>query len=360
MAVPWLTCLRHVRCSLLPNYSVCRYSTLLKFFLKFAIWKISALYVRLVRRCMVISSHSAADPPNYSAVPGLLQEDSFRRYWMGRSGLSRPHVWRKLWSNGRRSTQRVFFPVLGATRQHRRHISVPENFIKTSLMANASRTKSHLLLGSAFTTCIGIWELAQSKHHERRLFLLLMAIKHLTIIQQNDTHGYLWPHSELFWMDPNPVFSMNIGGYARTAVGQVFCHEAVDGVEREMSNGGFEKDRQTLKKRCPAHTAGTTRAGQAQCPAASGLGIPLKVDRRVFTPIDRASYQWDREYKYRTAVERVNSRLDESFGFELHTIRGLQKMQMRSGLALVVMLAIAVGRIRHQHPDLMRSLVRSA
>ena len=142
--------------------------------------------------------------------------------------------------------------------------------------------------------------------------------------------------------------------------GQVFCHDPVDDVEREMSNGGFEKDRQTLKKRCPAHTAGTTCAGQAQCPVASGLRIPLKMDRRVFTPIDRASYQWDREYKYRTAVERVNSRLDVSFGFELHTIRGLQKMQMRSGLALIVMLAMAVGRIRQQHPDLMRSLVRSA
>ena len=30
-----------------------------------------------------------------------------------------------------------------------------------------------------------------------------------------------------------------------------------------------------------------------------------------------------------------------------------QKMQMRSGLALIVMLAMAVGRIRQQHPDLM-------
>ena len=142
--------------------------------------------------------------------------------------------------------------------------------------------------------------------------------------------------------------------------GQVFCHDPVNGVEREMSHGGFEKDRQTLKKRCPAQTAGTTCAGQAQCPVASGLRIPLKTDRRVFTPIDRASYQWDREYKHRTAVERVNSRLDVSLGFELHTIRGLQKMQMRTGLALIVMLAMAVGRIRQQRPDLMRSLVRSA
>jgi len=32
----------------------------------------------------------------------------------------------------------------------------------------------------------------------------------------------------------------------------------------------------------------------------------------------------------RTAVERVNSRLEVSFGFENHAIRGLKKMQTRS------------------------------
>ncbi len=38
--------------------------------------------------------------------------------------------------------------------------------------------------------------------------------------------------------------------------------------------------------------AGVSCAGQDQCPVASGLRIPLETDRRVFTPIDRASYQW--------------------------------------------------------------------
>ena len=59
------------------------------------------------------------------------------------------------------------------------------------------------------------------------------------------------------------------------------------------------------------------------------------------------------------AVERVNSRWDVSFGFEVHTIRGLKKMRMRSGLALIVMLAMALGRIRQQHPEHLRSLVWS-
>ena len=64
---------------------------------------------------------------------------------------------------------------------------------------------------------------------------------------------------------------------------------------------------------------------------APGLRILLETDRRVFTPLDRDSYKWDREYDHRTAVERVNSRWDVSFGFEVHTIRGLKKMRMRSG-----------------------------
>jgi hypothetical protein len=62
----------------------------------------------------------------------------------------------------------------------------------------------------------------------------------------------------------------------------------------------------------------------------------------------------------RTAVERVNSRLDVSFGFEHHAIRGLKKMHTRCALALTIMLALAYGRIMEKQAHLMRSLVRSA
>ena len=44
-------------------------------------------------------------------------------------------------------------------------------------------------------------------------------------------------------------------------------------------------------------------------------------------------------------------------GFELHTIRSLAKMKMRVGLALCVMLAMAIGHIREHEKDKMRSLV---
>ncbi|MDY0404254.1 transposase [Virgibacillus sp. 179-BFC.A HS] len=139
--------------------------------------------------------------------------------------------------------------------------------------------------------------------------------------------------------------------------GNVYCHCPVTGKQQEMANGGFEKDRDTLKKLCPAKQYGVSCEGMTDCPVAQGIRIKLEEDRRIFTPIDRASYKWETEYNKRTAVERVNSRLDVSFGFENHTIRGLDKMKVRCGLALCIMLAMALGRIKENQPEKIRSLV---
>jgi hypothetical protein len=50
--------------------------------------------------------------------------------------------------------------------------------------------------------------------------------------------------------------------------------------------------------------------------------IPIEKDRRMFTPIARSTYAFDRIYKGRTAVERINSRIDNILGFEFHYIMG--------------------------------------
>jgi hypothetical protein len=88
--------------------------------------------------------------------------------------------------------------------------------------------------------------------------------------------------------------------------------------------------------------------------------IKLDEDRRVFTPLARSSYRWKDLYKKRTAAERVNSRLDVSYGFERHFIRGLAKMKLRMGLAMVVMLSMALGRIKEKQREDMCSLVKAA
>ena len=139
--------------------------------------------------------------------------------------------------------------------------------------------------------------------------------------------------------------------------GNIFCYCPETNEQRDMAFGGFERDRFSLKYRCPAKHYGFECLGEKECPVRGSIRISLDKDRRVFTPLARSSYKWKSEYNKRTSVERVNSRLAVSFGFEHHFIRGMKKMKLRCGLALCVMLAMAIGRIRENENEKMRSLV---
>ncbi len=77
-------------------------------------------------------------------------------------------------------------------------------------------------------------------------------------------------------------------------------------------------------------------------------------------PIARSSYKWQKIYDGRTAVERVNSRVALSFGFDHHFVRGKTKMTLKAGLAMVVMLTMALARIKMNQTEDMRSLVKQA
>ncbi|MBN1363582.1 MAG: transposase [Syntrophaceae bacterium] len=142
--------------------------------------------------------------------------------------------------------------------------------------------------------------------------------------------------------------------------GDVSCVCPVTLKERAMAFGGFEQDRRTLKYVCPAKTYGIFCKAGDKCRVKGAIRIKLGVDRRVFTPLARSSDTWKKVYNSRTSVERVNSRLDVSFGFERHYIRGEKKMKLRCGIALCIMLALAVGRIMEDQKSLMRSLVKTA
>lgn len=145
--------------------------------------------------------------------------------------------------------------------------------------------------------------------------------------------------------------------------GGVYCHCPESDERRAMAFCGFERDRKALKYRCPSALYGIECKGYAQC-SGEGMGrivrVPLEVDRRIFVPIARSSYKWERIYDKRTAVERVNSRIDLSFGFERHFVRGRAKMQLRVGLALVVMLSMALARVKRNQIEDMRSLIKQA
>jgi hypothetical protein len=151
----------------------------------------------------------------------------------------------------------------------------------------------------------------------------------------------------------------SLEGVAYDYSGNVYCYSPY-GCKSKMAHGGFEKDRNTIKYRCPAVHYGKSCPGQSSCKIASSVRIPISEDRRVFGPVARDSYKWKDIYKSRTAVERVYSRLDVSFGFENHTIRGKDKMKLRITMAYMAMLAMALGRIKENQSENMRSLIKVA
>lgn len=182
-----------------------------------------------------------------------------------------------------------------------------------------------------------------------------------------DTHG-IKPIIDIRnqWKDGEETKLLNpdkIDNIVYNYRGTVYCH-CPEGNERyEMAFCGFEKDRNTLKYKCPSAAYGIECKAFAHCSKETKgktVRIPLETDRRIFVPIARSSYKWQRLYNGRTAVERVNSRIDVSFGFEHHFIRGKAKMTLRVGLALIVMLSMALARIKRDQMEDMRSLVKQA
>jgi len=87
--------------------------------------------------------------------------------------------------------------------------------------------------------------------------------------------------------------------------------------------------------------------------------IYISYDERVFLPIARDSEKFKKLYKGRTAVERLNGRLDRDYMFENHCIRGLQKMTLMVSLSMIVMNGMAIGKIKSGKTGL-RSLKTAA
>ena len=141
--------------------------------------------------------------------------------------------------------------------------------------------------------------------------------------------------------------------------GNVYCYNAY-GHRQKMAHGGFDHERDAIKYLCPAQHYGQKCCASSLCPIASSVRVPINEDRRIFGPVARDSYKWKRLYTRRTAVERVYSRLDGSFGFEKHTIRGLDKMTFRVSIAYTAMLAMALGRIKQNRSEDMRSLLKAS
>jgi hypothetical protein len=223
-------------------------------------------------------------------------------------------------------------------------------------------------------------EKTQQRHRE-----LLAGTEYLSGDKGYDaakTHITLWEEYPIkgvidireMWKDEKggsrPLYPERADTIVYTEKGEVLCRYQDTDTEAEnytpLAFEGFEADRLTLKYRCPAAAKGIACTQKDFCNGGSHpawgriVRIPLDTDRRIFTPVARGTPKWEREYDHRTAVERVNSRIDNVFGFEQHYIRGQKKMQIRMNLALIVMLSMAVGRIQANQKEYLRSLLKAA
>ena len=165
-----------------------------------------------------------------------------------------------------------------------------------------------------------------------------------------------------------PLDSARADTIVHTEKGTLHCRCPKTGEQRDLAFQGFEADRGSLKYRCPAAAYGLDCEGQSQCHQAGGVnpgnyGRIVRInlnqhDRRIFTPTPHGSPNWLRGYNRRSALERINSRIDHGYGFEKHFIRGKAKMETRMGLALAVMMAMALGHVQAGREKQMRSLIR--
>ena len=138
--------------------------------------------------------------------------------------------------------------------------------------------------------------------------------------------------------------------------GTVFCYDtSAPPVRRAMSYMGHEKSRETLKYRCPAKVEGFACPAQERCNAGKSYGltvrVPQEIDLRRFPAVPRATKQFERLYKGRTAVERVNGRLKVFWGLDDGNVVGARRFHAHVGAVMVVHLAFATQLARQQQNE---------
>jgi hypothetical protein len=129
--------------------------------------------------------------------------------------------------------------------------------------------------------------------------------------------------------------------------GTPYCYDTRSDppVRRALAFMGHEAARGTLKYRCPACQHGFKCPSAERCNAGKSYGLTLRIkqeeDLRRFPPIPRATQTFERLYKGRTAVERVNARLKVFWGADDGNLTGAQRFYALIGVVMVVHSAFA-------------------
>jgi hypothetical protein len=108
---------------------------------------------------------------------------------------------------------------------------------------------------------------------------------------------------------------------------------------------GYKQGRGTVKYRRPAMHDGLPCPSLGKCNEGKAYGLTVRVkcedDLRRFPPTGRATKQFERLYKGRTAVERVNGRLKIFWGADGGNVTGARRFHAHVGVVMVVHLALA-------------------
>ena len=130
--------------------------------------------------------------------------------------------------------------------------------------------------------------------------------------------------------------------------GTLYCYDKTrePAVRHKMAYIGHERSRGTLKYRCPAKHEGWRCRSAGRCNAGKKYGKTVRVKREIdlrrFPPIPRATKQFERLYKGRTAVERVNARLKVFWGADDGNITGATRFHAYVGTVMVVHAGLAM------------------
>jgi hypothetical protein len=134
--------------------------------------------------------------------------------------------------------------------------------------------------------------------------------------------------------------------------GTIHCYDKVSMpvVRHRMAYIGHELKRGTLKYRCPARHEGWSCPSDARCNGERRYGLVARIkselDLRRFPPIPRMTKQFERLYKGRTAVERVNARLKLYWGADDGNVVGARRFHAMAGIVMLVHLALATALAR--------------
>lgn len=168
----------------------------------------------------------------------------------------------------------------------------------------------------------------------------LLSRNHIKAVIQNRS---LWKDQQV-QMLPGHDGNSNI---VYDEAGTVYCYDRVSEpmVRHRMSYIGYEPARETIKYRCPAMHEGWKCPMSATCNAGKKYGltvrVPREIDLRRFPAVPRSTKKFERLYKGRTAVERVNARLKIFWGADDGNVVGSRRFFALLGVILVVHAAFA-------------------